>query len=100
MFFHRNRKPRKEDDEPQPIQMPPVVIKGARATALNALIQGRPFMLIADTNGLPEVFADKIDKQVVFLGIRLIAKHDKQALETLTDLVIDLNRKSKNNQTK
>lgn len=96
MFFHRNRKPRKEEDEPQRIQLPPMVIKGTRADALNALIQGRPFMLIADTNGLPEVFADKIDKQVVFLGIRLIAKHDKQALEALTDIVIDLNRQSEN----
>ncbi len=95
MFFHRNRKPRKEEDEPQRIQLPPVVIKGARATALNALLQGRSFLMItADTSGLPEVFADKIDKQVVFHGIRLIAEHDKQALETLTDLVIDLNRQS------
>lgn len=100
MFFHRNRKPRKEDDEPQRIQLPPMVIKGTRADALNALIQGRPFILIADKNGLPEVIADEIAKEVAFLGIRLIAKHDKQAFETLTDLVIDLNRKSKNNQTK
>lgn len=92
MFFHRNRKPRKEDDEPQRIQLPPMEIKGARAVALNALIQGRPFMLIADTNGKAEVYAYNIDKQVVFRGIQLIAKHDKQALKALTDIVIDLNR--------
>lgn len=94
MFFHRNHRRRNQDDEPQHIQLPPVVIKGARATALNALLQGRPFLIIFDENGKAEVIADEIAKEVVFRGISKIAKDDKQTLEALTDIVIDLNRQS------
>lgn len=88
-FFRRNQN---ERSEPQRIQLPPMVIQGARAQAMNALLQGRGFLMIADFNGKAEVIADEIAKEVVFRGIRKIAKDDKQMLEALTDIVIDLNR--------
>ena len=88
-FFRRNRN---EQTAPQHIQLPPMVIQGARAQAINALMQGRGFLMIAEGSDGFSLYAEELKKKTFYDGIREAAKMDKQALEALTDIVIDLNR--------
>lgn len=95
-FFRRNQN---ERSEPQRIQLPPLVIQGARAQAMNALLQGRGFLMIADGSDGAVLLTDSVQKKTVYNGIRTLAKMDKQALEALTDIVIDLNRAGTESKT-
>ena len=88
-FFRRNQN---ERSEPQRIQLPPTVIQGARAQAINALTQGRGFLMIAEGSNGFLLYAEELTKKTFYDGIRTAAEMDKQALEALTDIVIDLNR--------
>ena len=48
--------------------------------------------MIAEGSDGFSLYAEELKKKTFYDGIREAAKMDKQALEALTDIVIDLNR--------